>query len=231
VHAAPFSSTDEKLRMPRGHSISTVIEASIGGARAALRNYQKLCGHAKWWLDEAPEYYLTVRIAEAIYKATADHVWFEYNMRETRVEGLEGRGELRGRPSSQLKKAGRHDVVVFRKSSARPWCVIEVKSPIYSMNELVRADVLRLINAVSDRSKGGSIAYGMLVFYSSRGKGGKLKSIEAMAGRIKSFAEDKIRVARYHMTASCTVRPLIKSTSIGCCAVGCLVLHAHRRHA
>lgn len=214
--------------MSKGISIQDVISAALNGVKSAFKSFARLTQHEKWWLDEAPEYFVTVNVAEAIAKRTRDCVWFEYKVGDTQ---LEGGGELRGRPHRDENRNGRHDIVVFRRSSDAPWCVIEVKSPVYSMNDLIRKDIKRLVQAVSRRTKNGSIAYGLLVFYSSRKANAKDDLIDDMAAKLREFAEEWLAHRRIDATVNLTLRPLIKGSKHGAASAGCLCIKAHRRRS
>jgi hypothetical protein len=217
-----------EILMSKGISIHDVIRAALNGVKIAFKSFARLTQHEKWWLDEAPEYFVTVNVADAIAKRTGDSVWFEYKVGETQ---LEGGGELRGRPHRDENLNGRHDIVVFRRSSDAPWCVIEVKSPVYSMNDLIRKDIKRLVQAISRRTKNGSIAYGVLVFYSSRHANAKDDLIEDMADKLKTFAEESLGERGIDATVSLSLQALIKGSKYGTASAGCLCIKAHRRHS
>jgi hypothetical protein len=97
------------------------------------------------------------------------------------------------------------------------------------MNDLIRRDIRRLVDATAGRSKGSSIAYGLLAFYTSRSASSKPDLINNMAEKVLEYAQEQIQRRSLEATATVTIQPLLNTTDLGSCAAGCLCIRALRR--
>lgn len=122
-----------------------VIKQTLNAIAYANRQYEEWSNGD--WLDSAPEYMATTKIAEYIKEVPqVSSVTLENNVKAT-IE--ETGGNWKGRRSMRLPIAGRFDIAVWNKSAPRG--LIEVKTSVWGFWNL-RNDVEKLSKAL-DRGK------------------------------------------------------------------------------
>ncbi|WP_295439061.1 hypothetical protein [uncultured Thiodictyon sp.] len=116
-----------------------LINALIRGGEAAFENFRRLSGG--YWLDHAPEYFLTSYAAAAIGDSQKTSAQIEVSVAETRAEAL---AVPRGRPHGEDRPTGRYDIVLYW-ANGNPRAGVEVKSPFWWADTArLRPDFFRL---------------------------------------------------------------------------------------
>lgn len=139
-----------------------LLKATLDGIIKAYKTYFKWSGEQ--WLWNAPEYLLTVKIAENIANIDkSKFVTLEDNVKTTLAHaGAVGQG----RTSSKLRGNGRFDIVVWW-AKTDPRAVIEVKHRVY-MYQNIEEDINRICHTLKRKSNNSSINCGIMAFYMDR---------------------------------------------------------------
>ena len=107
----------------------------IDATLSAITNCQKT--YLKWsyneWLSYAPEYFLTVKIAEEISKINKNKfITLEDNVEKTLdISNAKGRGKI----STGTRANGRYDIVVWW-ANGHPRAIIEVKNCVRNYRKI-----------------------------------------------------------------------------------------------
>jgi hypothetical protein len=113
------------------------------------------------WLWNAPEYLLTVKIAEKIANIDKNKfVTLEDNVEKT-LNNSNAKGK--GRISSKIRANGRFDIVVWW-AKGDPRAIIEVKHRVYKFAN-IEEDVNRICETLKRKSFESSIRCGLIAFY------------------------------------------------------------------
>lgn len=175
--------------MSRGARSDILPAAIIHGIEAAEKLYSSLtCGHG--WLGEAPEYLVTIEVARSLGKRLGTRwINLEYGVRQALRDAGSTR---RGRPKEVQRTRGRYDILLSRKGGD-PWCVVEVKSPVWSVSVLEQ-DIRRICATLGHREHGATISCAALAFYSDRGPPRrKHSSAKSWLRSLAPRAEQKMR--------------------------------------
>ena len=115
------------------------------------------------WLWNAPEYLLTVKIAEKLANIDKNKfITLEDNVEKTLDNaGAKGKGKI----SSKIRANGRFDIVLWW-AKGDPRTIIEVKHRVYKFAN-IEEDIIRIIETIKRKSSESSIKYGMVAFYMS----------------------------------------------------------------
>jgi len=141
-----------------------VISGIHKGIIKAHKSYEDMSGLS---LYHAPEYLLTVSVANNIKTEGACWVTLEDNVDQTL-----NHAEIKhtGRPRSGLRKNGRFDIVLWL-ANGMPRAVIEVKHPLYQPTDVFLKDIRRMRDVlIASRRSGGSIEFCSLGFWMDAGK-------------------------------------------------------------
>ncbi len=146
--------------MPRNIAQKKVIDAVLLGIKNAYAKYEAYSGYG---LQEAPEYFVTCQVADALYEMDgAKGILLEPNVDLImKIAGATGPG----RPRFSTRKKGRTDIVLFY-DNATPRAIIEIKSPLLHMTESAANDIQRINDMLIKNAQGSSFQFGMLAFYS-----------------------------------------------------------------
>ncbi len=140
-----------------------LVEATL----TAINNCQKT--YLKWsyneWLSFAPEYFLTVKIAEKISKINKDkYITLEDNVKKTLdISNAKGRGKI----STGTRANGRYDIVIWSGGDdGRPRAIIEVKNCVRNFNK-IEEDILRVCDSLNRKAANSTptLKYGLIAFY------------------------------------------------------------------
>ena len=148
--------------MSNAISIDRIIKATLDGIDESMSIYQKWSGGE--WLWNAPEYLLTIKIAENISKIKGskfitleDNVDYLLNLANAK-----GRGKI----SDKTRKNGRSDIVLWW-ANGTPRAIIEVKNSVYNQNKI--SNDINRIKAILKRKKSKStLQFGLIAFYIDR---------------------------------------------------------------
>ncbi len=149
--------------MSAASSQISVRDAILKGIENAYSRYDQLAGDS---LEHAPEYYVTVQIAEALSRgARPCSVTLESNVK--RILGEAG-AKKPGRYKDVARIRGRFDIVLWYGNTGQPRAVVEVKHPLFvAVEGKINSDVERICWLLA-RSKevGGSLRIGYFAFFS-----------------------------------------------------------------
>ena len=132
----------------------------------------------KWtqgdWLDTAPEYLLSVEIAQSI--GATEPVWLEVSAGGVMVESA---AKQAGKHHAILDGLKRFDVVIYERSKPLPRAVVEVKHRVYGRLGNLQKDMKRICVALlkakrqrlkyraQEEAARSSLMYGFLAYYTS----------------------------------------------------------------
>jgi hypothetical protein len=132
------------------------------GIASAFNTWLDMAGE---WLNSAPEYLVTVSIAEQIRRnvdANQRTVLLEPSVSETLKKAG---GIQRGKNAEKLRHTGRYDIVIGHKDM-RPRAVIEVKSPRWHpLDKPMRSDLNRLCKTLLQNKNGTNIHSALMAIY------------------------------------------------------------------
>lgn len=153
--------------MSRGSPSDEIPLLIVKGIEQAQKMYS-LWSSDERWLDDAPEFFVSVKIAEQLFKKLQCPVRMEYPVKKSNDS------RKPGRKRNTLRIKGRFDILVSRKSvisqrtgERKPWCPIEVKSPVWSVSKGLVCDIERIRDKVAERHHEGGVSCGAIAFYSS----------------------------------------------------------------
>ncbi len=134
------------------------------GIESAFKEWMDMSGE---WLNSAPEYLVTVHIAQQLRKkfdANQRSIFLEPSVSKT----LEDAGGIQRGPNAKaLRSTGRYDIVVGHKDM-RPRAVIEVKSPLWNpMESTMKKDLARLCKTLLQNRDGTQIHSALMGIYVS----------------------------------------------------------------
>jgi len=148
--------------MPGQIPMGDIVDRVIEGIGKAQRDYKKWSGDEN--LDNAPEYLITVSIAQSIAQLRLDNYFITL---EGGVKGtLESCGALgKGRIHRDMRANGKFDIVIWW-AGGTPRAVIEVKHNIWFFRRL-RIDLQRIGETLKRKSDNSTLQFGILAFYIS----------------------------------------------------------------
>jgi hypothetical protein len=147
--------------MPKQVRRDAIVGAILQGIQKAQREYKKWSGGD--WLWEAPEYLITVYVAEAI--ASIEGPKYVTIERSTKATMDDAGAITKGRISKKARPSGRVDIVVWWKNGS-PSGVIEIKNQVRSYSQIAK-DVERIDKMLHKNHRGSSFQFGCVAFYTS----------------------------------------------------------------
>jgi hypothetical protein len=137
-----------------------ILEACVNGICKSFDKYLEWSGGE--WLWHAPEYFLTVNIANELWAIdkTSKYITLEDNVRKTLTVAD---AKIKGKLSKQIRPNGRSDIVLWW-GNGQPRGIIEVKHAIYNF-EALKEDIDRILGILKQDSK---IEFGITTFYIDR---------------------------------------------------------------
>ncbi|MGD9623986.1 MAG: hypothetical protein AB7U51_04945 [Arcobacter sp.] len=121
--------------------------------------------YLKWsydeWLWNAPEYLMTVKIAQKIDEIDKNKfITLEDNVEKILdIANAKGRGKL----PTKIRSNGRFDIVVWW-ANGHPRAIIEVKNSVYKFAN-IEEDIIRICKTLNRKSADSKIQYGFIAFY------------------------------------------------------------------
>ena len=169
--------------MSKAISRERIVEACLDGIEESSKLYREWSGDE--WLWNAPEYLITVKIADQIstiegnkFITLEDNV--DYILSEAKAKG-------RGRISEDIRANGRSDIVLWY-ANGFPRAIIEVKNSVYGIGKIEK-DIVRIQDILNRKKNKSKIEFGIVTFYIDRGyKKGKAKS--KVIKKIESIYKD-----------------------------------------
>lgn len=140
---------------------SEIIKSTLDGIDESMNIYQTWSDGE--WLWNAPEYFITVKIAENISKIYGT----KYITLEDNVETTLNLAKAKGSTSDVSRKNGRFDIVVWGKKG-RPRAIVEVKRNVYRAGK-IEEDIERIQEVLKRKKSTSTIEFGLIAFYTNRG--------------------------------------------------------------
>ena len=163
--------------MSRAISIDKITESALDGIDESMKLYQKWSGGE--WLWNAPEYLITVKVAENIANINGNkYITLEDNV-DYILDLANAKGQ--GRISEKIRKNGRSDIVLWW-ADGTPRAIIEVKNAVYKLDKITH-DIDRIRNILKRKKSNSTIQFGLIAFYIDR---------NYKTGNAKEKVEDKI---------------------------------------
>ena len=159
-----------------------VLEKAISkGIKSTFKEYEEM---ADYWLSHAPEYYVTVGVARAIYKHSGNAVFMDASLKRIYAHRKsQGEPIILGKPPEYL--SNRPDISVWFKTSQRVKAAIEIKRA-YTIGP-VKLDVERLRRVVG---KAYGPAVGYVIAYSEAKPRKSKSSNETLSKRFDHWASE-----------------------------------------
>lgn len=172
---------------------SEVINTLIRGGEKAVADFAALSGGE--WFDEAPEYFLTTYLASSLLRLEKSSALLEVGVNETRKKA----GAIRaGRPAKIERRNGRYDLVVYW-ANGTPRGAIEVKSPLWIVDEKKLATDFDRLSTTLASSQDSTFQFCAFVYYASvsdpqkkhNNASQKLRSlVDSISSRAKNCASE-----------------------------------------
>jgi len=163
---------------------SDIIKSTLDGIDESMNIYQAWSDGE--WLLKAPEYFITVKIAENISKLYG----IKYITLEDNVKSILNLAKAKGTTSNISRKNGRFDIVVWGKNG-RPRVIIEVKKYVYRVGK-IQEDIQRIREVLKRKKSKSTIEFGLIAFYTSRtynAKNAKQKLADKMTTMLEEIKE------------------------------------------
>jgi hypothetical protein len=146
----------------KDNSRETVAKTIISGIKKAHKSYHKLSNG--FWLDYAPEYFLTCTIANELCTMSGnEYITLEHNVKD--AVGSAG-AISRGKLHTSMRSNGRSDIVLWYGNEC-PKAIVEVKTPLYSLNSEAVKDIERIEKVLIKNKDNNTFKYGIFAFYTS----------------------------------------------------------------
>ncbi len=149
--------------MSKALSINKIIESTLDGIDESMEIYQKWSGGE--WLWNAPEYLITVKIAENIANINGS----KYITLEDNVDYILdiSNDKDKGQISELARANGRSDIVLWW-ASGTPRAIIEVKNAVFRLDKIAQ-DIDRIQEVLKNEQLDTSLQFGLIAFYIDRG--------------------------------------------------------------
>lgn len=166
-------------------SLSSIVHKTFAESLSAIFNMS-----ATKDVTAVPEYYFTVKIAEALAVSLAkDRIVRMEWPASTLISSADAIQP--GRLARHIRHNGRADISIFSRGYEQPEAVIEVKRHVYSACSGPEADIQRLTATLARAPHRNSIRYGLFAFST-------FTNVNDAKARIQHI---KSRLAHYHQIA------------------------------
>ncbi len=183
--------------MSRCVSMDEVVNCALGAIINAHNEYLKWTDGE--WLWNAPEYFITVRIAESIANLEKKKfVTMEDNVSYI-LDHAHAKGS--GRIHSDIRTKGRFDVVLWWADGLTPRAVIEVKNGVHIFKK-IEEDLKRIKEVLKRKTTNSKIQFGVIAFYISQqykntAKDKLQKQINNIFMQAKAMVGDIFKIEQY----------------------------------
>jgi hypothetical protein len=149
--------------MSKGFPSAKLSDWVLDGIDAAFKEWLEMSGE---WLHTAPEYLLTVKVAQKLKKAIPSSK--RTLLMEPHVAGvLAGAGGVqRGPKATKLRAGGRYDIVLGHGNRI-PRAVIELKNPLWARGGAAWSDLHRICDSLLHGKAKTQLYTGLFAFYTS----------------------------------------------------------------
>lgn len=166
--------------MSRGFPSAELQGWVLEGIEAAFDEWQEMSGE---WLKTAPEYLLTVRVAQALKAAIPAEkrtLLMEPHVAQTLANAG---GVQRGPNAAKLRAGGRYDIVIGQ-GNGLPRAVVELKNPLWTpMGNAALNDLHRICRTLLQGKSNTQLYTGLFAFYTS--SAAPLRKDDSAAARLK----------------------------------------------
>jgi len=135
-----------------------LIRAAFSGMQTAEQKFSKLTSNTLHFC-RAPEYLLTVNIAEKLGNSAPNHLtWLEFQLSQAR-------SAARGHQPVISQKANRSrcDILMCWAASKEPRAAFEIKRDVQSLNK-IKPDVERILYMMNGGVDGNTLQFGAVMF-------------------------------------------------------------------
>lgn len=150
--------------MSNGFASKDLPRWVLSGIESAFAEWQEMSGE---WLKTAPEYLLTVKVAQKLKRAipaSKRTLLMEPHVAKTLVDAG---GVQRGPNAEKLRAGGRYDIVLGR-GNGLPRVIIELKNPLWApMSDEVMKDLHRICRSLLQGQAKTQLYSGLFAFYTS----------------------------------------------------------------
>lgn len=162
-------------------SINEVVDSTLYGIKESMETYKNWSGGE--WLWNAPEYLITIKIAENIFKIKG----IKYITLEDKVSLILKESNICIKDLKIKRINGKYDMVLWNIDEM-PRAIIEIKNKVYSYKKIAK-DIERIKDSLKNKKSKTSLKFGIMAFYISREfkKGNAKEKIEA---RIRTIYEE-----------------------------------------
>jgi len=139
-----------------------LIRAAFTGMQMAERKFSSLTSNTVH-LNRAPEYLLTVNVAEKLGKSAPNHLtWLEFQLSQARSDARDHppQGQSAKPPTYQN---GRCDILMCWAASKEPRAAFEIKRDVQSLNK-IKNDVERILYLMGGGIDGNTLQFGAVMF-------------------------------------------------------------------
>jgi len=148
--------------MSKAISIDKIIQSTLDGIDESMEVYQKWSGGE--WLWNAPEYFITVKIAENIAKINGNkYITLEDNVNY--ILDLSNANN-KGQVADTARGNGRSDIVIWW-ANGKPRAIIEVKNAVFRLDKITH-DIDRIEEVLKSKQFETSLQFGLIAFYIDR---------------------------------------------------------------
>jgi len=137
-----------------------LIRAAFTGMQIAERKFSSLTSNSVY-LNRAPEYLLTVNVAEKLGQSAPNHLtWLEFQLSQARSQA---RGQPHEPAKSHGRGNGRCDILMCWAASKEPRAAFEIKRDVQSLGK-IKSDVERILYLMGDGVDGNTLQFGAVMF-------------------------------------------------------------------
>ena len=176
-----------------------IIKATLQGINESVTLYQTWSGGE--WLCNAPEYLLTVKIAENIAIKINKHNENNLITLEDNVDYLLDIAQAKGRGPvpKKVRKNGRCDITMWHENE-KPRALIEVKNSVFSLKK-IELDIDRIKEILKSNTSKSTFEFGLIAFYIDRhyDTGNATTKIKKQADKIFNQAKELNKDVSFEM--------------------------------
>ena len=172
--------------MPKQIPINKIVTATLSGIKKSHRQYEKWSGG--FWLWNAPEYLITVNVANKIAEIGGPQFITLENGSRSMIEEAGARG--RGRLPKDIREKGKVDILLWYGND-KPRAIIELKNFIYDYKQYEK-DIKRIKESLKLNTNQSSLQFGLLGYCDSA-YDGKQKSASQKIKDKKIRIENRIK--------------------------------------
>ncbi|MCW8914229.1 MAG: hypothetical protein OQK24_00085 [Magnetovibrio sp.] len=135
-----------------------LIRAAFHGMAMAEKKFSKMTSNTLHFC-QAPEYLLTVNVAETLNKSAPNHLtWLEFQLSQARSAARGHQPAL-----EQHMSRGRCDILMCWASSKEPRAAFEIKRDVQTLST-VKTDVERILYLLNGGVDGNTLQFGAVMF-------------------------------------------------------------------